>query len=770
MQSSSSSSSSHPIPAQSSFFNLALQHNTADWIRDIWLFASNPSADLCVNRALSDIMRHSGYWRQLLQRDFGLSRVYCDSLINAHQDPVATLRAVYQRLNHLKTNDISSVYQQYKDLILDPGVNFLPLSAIGPSYPEIKEDQRQFYLCEAIRLGNTELAAHILLQVLLPVPENSRRYMLLQQWISWDTIDVAIKIATQSTKKSSKDEVVGVDNTELLRRMLPHMEYHRFRKKVVNLILSNETISPANAEVTKDLNQIIANQGFYGAMVLLQRGAAPNRVTLMMACQRDYLSFQNEELIAKLVSLIPTYPQILDMTLCGPKSSDDRYFNHINNCLLKKADIALTQAVYESAKQFSSAFDRERLADLFRCLLEVIVMRGDLDALQQIEKKARKQIANQVVCLALQHGQLAILQHFIKQINKNTLLCTNEIFNAIMLCGHKSIVKYLVEEFKIFNLDEEEKSNNASDQGVISYLFGLWEQVRNGFESRRLSSKDYLLDLKTYWLASAAYKGNVDVFDYFRNEAPEDCKLMPDESTLGAAINHNQDAAVRYLIEACGIKPKKEHILYAGSWLHADISLYLINHCIADFTLQELPPQALMWNLIGNIEKPNDDLNQLLDWVLGPNGKQRGYQLDELISNLYTSTNAPMLAWLQAKFKRYHSADFLSTHRESSFRTFEYHVFHFLPDMIRDECRARWQSLYADAFHFYYQKYSRDLCSADVVSSSAVILSVIKPENMTEQKDQSSSQVQHEAPLVSTAATSSASNEERDEPRLGLRK
>jgi hypothetical protein len=683
-----------------SFFQFSFEQGPTELIREIFLWTSNPPENLSFNSTARDAMRHTAYWGQLLKRDFGLSSEYCGSLVHT-QNPVGTLRAVYQRLTHLKTEH-PAVYRKYKTLILGCGVNFPPLSAIGPVYPAIAANQQLFYLCEAIRLKNSAFAAHILLQIFSETNKDDRK---LLKFIDETTLNLAMNLATKTSKKASKDEATGVDNKALLKRIAPYYADDSLVNKVIHLVLHNESLSPTDTQATDDLHETIESEQYHLAIILLQKGATPNEETLLKTFHQDHTFRASDnlgkydELVLKLLNFIPTHPQLLNFPSINEKDFGTPIACFICHYLLQKADVALAEASYESAKKFPAIYNNKRLEKLLLCLLKVAVISGNLATLKKYEKILKKRTTVEIICFAIEHNQLDILQHFIQQLDKNTLLCTDDIMQAIKACPHKNIVKYLVEEFKLFQLDNDMANiHHLSSQSMMTHLFGFWNAL---WHTSLQPAKQCVLDLKKSWINQAVLRDHIDVLDYLIYQAPENNRLQPKAWVLEHAVLKGKTSAARYLIEKCGIKPTKEHVHKARWGGHYELSVYLLSHRL-DFTSAELNANHLMEGMIGRMEKPNDAVNKVLDWLMSPEGQQRGYQPDDLESHLHTAVSTPLLAWLKAKFQT-HADDFFSNHREDFDDDFS--IEQFFPKITHDVCNKHWDTLALEAFQFYYQQY-----------------------------------------------------------------
>jgi hypothetical protein len=640
-------------------------------------------------------------------------------MIPAHQNPTATLRAIYQRLIHLKKQH-PETYQYYKDIIIDRGIPFLPLYAMGPIYPAIDAAEYSIYLVEAIRFKNTGLVQHILLQMFSDESEFSaegrRELWGLSDWI----FEIAAEMAIKTTKKSSKEEATSVDHQALLRRIRPHLD--RVRGKVADSILFDQRISPSDQQATEDLNRFIGVGWFSVAIKMLQRGVVPNEQSIVYFSQGNF----NGDLFFEFIKFVPQYPQLLNVLSMGHLLASKK------DILLKKADVELIEAIYKSAEQFPLIYDSHCLAIIRWCLLESAVIRGNLSVLQAYEKNTKESIATDVICFAIEHDQLAILQHFMRQVDKNTLICSRRIANTIIDCPHLRIVKYLVEEVKLL----ERESNLAG------YLVEIWQSIKH---QKRNFVTQCLSELKQDWLGhTVMHSRRIDVFDYLISQAPEHCRLTPTGETLQLAIDFNQEAAARYLIERCGIQPNKKQLygLHHYPRRNPGLAVYLLGRFLDDS--EALVSRYIQWNLISQKQKPNDTTNKALDWLMGPEGKKQGINQDDLESKLilraddFQSYNVgiPMLAWLAAKLKIKISKASLEARAHAA-------IGHCIGEMgssyISTSCVQSWKKMYLEAFDFYYQKYQQDLRSVEA-SSSAVILRAVTKDNAVEEKSHALSQ------------------------------
>jgi hypothetical protein len=756
----------------SSYFRFS--HDFGPLIREILLFADHPPENLCVSKEWSAAIDHPAYWRQLLQRDFGLPCDYSNSLVNTGQDPTATLRAVYQRLTHLKACQ-PVVYQAYKTLILDCGINFLPLSAIGPFYPAIPAEQRRFNLCEAIRLKNTGLAAKLLLQIFPDITTLSNQHQISEfanTFVNDVTLNIAIELATKGSKKSTKAEIAAVDQKELLRFLSPFYlrSEHPSTCNMIQHILRDEKIWPTGPTTAHDLNTVILYGQFYLATKLLQKGVIPNQNTLKITLSSagfttTHLNTYND-LVFGLIKLIPNYPHLLNMDLIGDKDMEVSYFHKLSEHLFNTADVKLANTIYNLAKHFPHVFDDNRLEQLLTCLMRIAVMNGDISTIQAHEKQIGSKTTEYMLCFAIVRGQLAVVRHLIKQFDKNTLLCTETITQVIKSCSHTHIVKYFIEEFKLFQMDGAVvEIKPESHSSMMKSLLNSWHQACNA--AKRILFKRaiaHLSDLKESWLEWAVAKGNINVIDYLTKQAPDDCQLKPTNAALSWAFRDNQEAAVRYLIEDYGFKP---NYAFIDELTRARPMVYFISQCL-DQLSPALTPEKEIWKAISRMAKPTDAANKVVDWLLSPEGTKRGYRLgyhlDKLKMCLHHQMSAPMVAWLMAKLG-IESDNFYLEHIQRFDHSFN--IQHFLPRMEDTSCAAAWQNLYKNAIGFYYRQYCEEL-SAAKASSSAVILSVIRKENVVEQ-EQKSTVVTPITAQISLSLTASMSPSEPETDRPGLR-
>jgi hypothetical protein len=709
---SSSSSSIHPASAPHPFFNS--NHDLTDLLRSIFLYTSHPPEDLSVLcRQSSEAVKHPAYWRQLLIRDFDMPPHYWNAMIPAHQDPTATLKVIYQRLVHLKKQH-PETYQHYKDVIIDRGIHFLPLYAMGPVYPVIDAAERSFYLIEAMRLKNIGLAQHILLQMFPEKYDEEKQ----TEWffnLSDAIFDIAAEMATKTTQRSSKEEAADVDNQTLLRRMRPYLDNDRIR--VADSILSNTKISPSDKQATENLNILIQRGRLSVAIKMLQRGAAPNEES-MEYFSRILNHSDSDNFLFELIKLAPQYPQLLNV------SSLQYFCRSLIDVLREKADTALIEAIYNAAKQFPQIYNSNRFAEIRRCLLESAVIHGNLSALQTYEKNTRKKVAKDIIGFAIQHGQLAILQHFIGQVDKATLICSDRITRAIMLCSHLHIVKYLIEEVKLLDL--------KSSQSAVGYLLEVWQSIKH--RKHKVVEK-CLSGLRRSWLESAVIHGkHVDILEYLIYQAPEHCRLTPTSNILTYAVD---EAVARYLIERCGIRPQK-HQLYKS--YHFERNPVLGTYLLSQFldNMESLVSEDILWNVVSRRQKPNDTANKILDWFMGPEGKKRAVNREYLESHFLLHAKSyqshtigiPMLAWFAAKLKIEFSKESMDARAKS---VFENCICDRGSWYMTIAGASNWKKMYLEAFDFYYQKYQQDLRSVEA-SSSAVILRAVTKDNVVEEK------------------------------------
>jgi hypothetical protein len=721
-------------------------------LHEICLFAQNPVSELST---LSKAMNAVGYWKQVLKRDFEIPSQYCHLLTNGKQNPAKILKVVYQRLGYLKQSN-PKVYSHYKNVIIDSGIDFLPLSSIGPSFPVLDAAKRLFYLYEAIRLKNTRLAGHILLQL----PENELR----DGFVNTHTIEVATEMLT-------------LGDETLLRRMLPAVQCDALAQAcgfmLTGLILPvsmhqrldldfvSYVQPPSPQEMTKLLNAVILQEHYWMAIKLLQKGAIPDTLqNTLFITWKGFLP-DSWNLASKLLSFIPTHPALLNM----PTTDSDcslAFFRNLMRGLYRKADLKLAEAAYQIARQCSS-YKEHQIAELKWCLLEVAVRRGSLVTLQVYAKKIRQIDKINLISAAMQYDQLTILHYLLKKTDKETIISNEKIRNCIRGCSYKNIVKYLIEDYRLFQLDDkEEKAPHQVRRGIAGYLSGLWKDFNNAIQRQRLEPvKRELSFLMNAWLPRAASTGNIHILRYFLHEAPLDCRLPLKPRVLTAAVSHSQEAVVRYLIEDCGMIPERNHFFTVfDRSLSSDVSLsmYLLSRDLEILLTDRMPAATFSDRFrlrIMHLEKPTMALNQVVDWLMGPEGKKCDIRLNlhEIIAHFLPHMTCSMLAWAVAKLKMKDSRICLQFRIQ---RLNLWDDFHQNGLSIRkDEWLPALEDLYLEACQAFYRQHSRHLHGVEA-SSSAVILGELKNEEPVEQKQEVVSQEQSGLSLAASASSAVA--------------
>jgi hypothetical protein len=588
-------SSSSTFRTPSVFFQKA----PADILNEIFLLVDNPPEELQkIDHNLKEVLNTPHFWRQRLQREFGFSREYCKLITRDKKNPAAALRIVYRRFLHLEERSALNDLRYYKNIIINGCVDFPPLLATGPAYPVIDAAKCAVYLFEAITLKNIRFVEHILLQ-LFPVvseekcPDHSR---------------------TGYVNRDSIDAVIEVNNFELLARMLPHANDQSDRNRI-QFILEHSNI-PSADQAIRFLHRVIDKQeGVLATYLLLQKKVMPNQDTLGLALSREICP----NFIVKLLEMIPTHPQLLTF------SEWDVFCKFVR--ILQKIDFDLMKSICKIIEK--SSHTDAYIKEIQKYLLRRAVKEGDLPTIQSYEKLLKKESIIDLTTLAIQHGHLPILQHFIKQLDKKTILTKTDMRQAIRDCRHKNIIQYLMEEFKLFEPEDEGNGLSAGLRVLIDCEFN---------ES---------------WLTQLATDEHFDVLKYLINEAPTQRRLQPSGETLKQAARNGCITVAEYLIEHCKMIPTTEMITIVRPQYH-DGMIYLLSQCLSqsDITPTRFPPSKF-FKVMRQMDQPNEAVEKILDWMTGPEGKKRGFQLglNNLTENIDEFDKLPMLAWLAAKLK-----------------------------------------------------------------------------------------------------------------------
>jgi hypothetical protein len=663
-------------------------------------------------------------WKQLLQRDFGIPHTYCHAMIQDKKNPAIVLRAVHQRLTYLKKEN-PRVYSHYRYIIIESGVDFLPLSATGPSYPVVDAKKRAFYLYEAIRLRNIGLAAHLLLQL-----DNES----LKQFVNPDTIEVAIEM---TTKKQG----------ELLRRLLPYAPTSVLRE-VMQWFLA-EHKSSSSVEATNLFVKMVGACHFGIAIKLLQAGVAPNSNALESLFEHNLFMGarpREQELALELVSLVPQYPQLLRVSKkCLETSAGEdewtcpgdftTFIGNLWGSLHKKASFELAEAIYKVAKQIPSVYNKKRLAFMKSDLLDIAVISGNLSAIQSLQQSLDLEDKISLVCRAIEEGQLSILQHLVTQMDKKTFVSSERIRDRIeRRCPHKNIVKYLVEQYKLLELDNYK-------------------------------------DLKASWLKRAASEGHVDLVNYFIADAPTEYRLLPTEDMLSDAISRRKIAVMQSLIKKHHMKPTEDDFREArtqGGMMAVQLFDYFLDKALSDVS-----PKEFMKMLSQNIAVLSHLANWFSDTFTGPKAISRGFKLsaDDVKAHIDSNFHCSTQAWLAAKFEMAIDQNILTASANSVFNAFKSRSNHYDGDEVAVQCRQAFADLYLVAFQAFCRQY-REL-HRNEVSSTAMVLSEIQKAKPEEQKQQvacqESSRLSLAAPAATSASVSTSSSLDVENPSKRMR-
>jgi hypothetical protein len=663
-----SSSSSNSIATPSSFF----QSLHPDLMGQTLLYLSDLDDLRKVNRSLRKEIDYAPHWRQRLQSDFGLSLDYCKLITKDKKNPGAALRIIYQRLAHLKAEHLHTYRECYENNIIKHSIDFPPLLATGPVYPVVDEAKRVGYLAEAMRLRNLRFAESLFLQM-----------------ISEASGEVSVVIFEQMIEVAAE-----LHNMTLLERMLSceidpaHVERIEFALSCIRRLSSDQMATDLFHPAIKNGQYVLATH------MLLQKKVNLTKTTLaFVVSKREYNNYDHKNLILELARMAQAEPALLNF----PNSS---VFNSFVDVLREKADITLLETIYQS---LDSSPEYQEI--LRTCLLECIVMSGDLSRIKSYEqdKKLTEKEWYQLTRFAIKHGQLSILKHVIHTQDKSTLINDASVRYNIKSCHYKKIVKYLVEEFKLFeSLDHEEKSeashvsqNNGKPLSVLAASFGWYN-----------------------WLEAATQWGRPEVVKYLVHEAPIMFRLTATEATLGDAIIFNQVASARYLVESCGIKPTRDHVRRAASQGYHELVVYLLSQCL-DISTDDLSSKQLLLYM-RRLNQPNDAVNKALDWLTGPEGVKRGFQfnLEALIEGLSARyDNLSMVSWLATKLNipiSLHALDRIRVRLADDITRFHMHYWG------RTQVSQLWEAIFSDILISLGHTALRPVCETnhDRLSSS----------------------------------------------------
>jgi hypothetical protein len=695
MQSSGSSSSSSQVIRPPAFFQTAY----SDLISEVLLFASNPLNELSLlNHNINKAMHLPGYWRRLLNRDFGLSLTF----INNNIKP-ADARIVYQRLVYVTTKKKpkDNKYRGfYETIILEGGVNFFPLFATCASYPTIDTEMLSAYLIEALNVRNVRLAERILLQ-LFPEPSKTPEhkynlYHFVDQW----TINIAIETS----------------NHELLQRMLP---YTKSQKDIdtIHWVLESSQLSRASAEATRYLNRAIEMYQYTIASQLLRENVAPNEMTLTLALSSPIPDDRALDVIHQLFRLVDRYPQLLKLAMPASISREkdwhrEKVWENVNTAffiaLYKIADVKVIEKIYRAASQLPCVFDSYFLKKIKTCLLKVAVMDEDLLTIQSYQQELSKVDKQELLCFAISQNQLAMTKYFIQSFQKNDIVNTYEIHEAIQRSNHKNIVKYFIEEFKLFECESNDKCST------------------DDIDLREMHLKFMLNSFSVSWLRNAASTRNLDLLTYIINAASEEDKIGYLQEAMSHAIDRNQEAVARYLIEDCRIPA--DMMNYARSAFdkqHFELSIYFLsrrmNTALLAFSSTELV------SIIIQMNNPNDALERVFDGLIHP---ESIYPIDAatLRANILTliddskfrPLNPQMIAWLAAKLKIEIPADSLKK-MARYLASYDNDFSFVICPADTTQYRFMREDICLDVYHAFYQQFSQNKNSKDEASSQALL-------------------------------------------------
>jgi hypothetical protein len=670
---SSSSSSSKPR-TEHPFFKPGLE----DLIRHTWFFASNSPEQLSlINRTTSHAINHPTYWRQLLQRDFGMSPKYCNRITEGKKavDHVKVLRMVYLRLQHSKETHRGIYNIFYHPLIIGREINFPPLIATIAPFPDIDETDLSFYLYESIRLRNTRLAEHILLRLF---PEGG---MPRHEFVDNDTINIAIE----------------TDNIPLLNRMLPNklissangFPVENYYHNRIEWILNHSAVPPSAAEATGYLNQAIYKNEIAFASILLRKGATPNSDTLKITASHVVDSYFPDQrrlrLVCEILSWVQKQPTLLNMTM-APHQDFEAIFSRIYTRLVEKQDLNLIQAVCESAAGFPALFNEVRLHMLRMSFFRIAVMCGALSNLQSppwpLESLGVKgAIINQLISIAIDHGQLEIVKHLIAQLDKNDVVLTKNVRDAIRCCRYLNVVQYFMEEFK----EVESKQNGSSPKKLNSLL------------------ETPLIDVQA-WLNLVVQLSPLDIIHYFVNKAPAPFRLTPTPNTLELAIRSNQVNVVRYFVENCNLKIDKTCLYYAimqDPKIYGSSAAYLLSQCLNDVSPAHCSSRQIL-KAVHHMRQPNEPANKVLDWLTGPESKNRGFTLhpDDFTGSVDSKEeNFKMLAWMSVKLNMKISPLILDHMIDVIFQSTQ----------MDSACRPAWKKILTESYAIFHAQFESAL-------------------------------------------------------------
>jgi hypothetical protein len=479
----------------------------------LYTFTDSYSVDLkTIDQQSYRVVSSRGYWRQLLQRDFGMPPQYFRWIIEKNDDEataVFKLRTVYKRLAIVESRHPEH-YKFYKTL-LDVGINFLPLTSMRAPFPDFDTQVMLLYFNEALILEHVPLIEHILQKVFI---ENVAK----EEFVHHFTVKAAVAAATIIKNKTLLNKIRDT--------------YGEYSDVYDDVQLCIEVLTQEKLLLETEATQFLHDCMYYGclddARKLLENGTKPNERTLKLAF--DYKV--KNDFIFYLLNLSGQYPRLLfEVAL-----NDEGYGNKLIKFLAQHADAKFVQHFWEIA--YDNDLFKYR-GSLFRALhdlsLQNAATQGDLAYIKrkQIDPERVEVLLRQ----AIRGGQLEVLeylnlpQHFgVRALFQHyDAVCT-----VLEKCPHKNIVKHCVENLGVTQSTSSEENADSS--------------------RKRLSK------LLQEWPIHAAKYGNLEVLNYFLHEAPQDFKLPAVSLILETAMIHNKEVIVQYIVEKLKQFPTPDNV------------------------------------------------------------------------------------------------------------------------------------------------------------------------------------------------------------------
>jgi hypothetical protein len=573
-------------------------------LQHIFTFTGKPRDLGLTNKQAYLAVNSPAYWRQILQRDFGMPSSYFSYITknDTPADAIKKYQIVYQRLDHLKTNHNRLYYTLYATLLASC-TDFLPLTVTTAPFSLATTDHNLIltYFIEAIRLKNTPLIACILEHVFMKQPD----YPQLVSFICIDSIIAAkdtknIALLKSMHKKCSKKDLLWY-NIEATLQEIPYSEHPESKQ------------APTDKSSTNYFNYLIRDHQFDTAYKLLQSGFVPDFDKLVMPFYKNL----PKNIGLHLLGFAETHPPFLHKLTQLIPLETIRLFEFLvtidNVFIIKKLYAALSH----------SQLDLTHLLLLREHFLLLAAAGGYWRMIQDVKLNPKdchdNELISDLLMSAINHGQEYVVQQILTHFGKDRLF-EYRIIATIFDCPHKNIVKYLVEDVQLVALAKNKK------------------EIPDHFSDYK-SPKQRLLSGLEGWLLSAASVGAVDVLRYLRHEAPQ--ALRPgiyEIPTLSLALlthdrmstRHFNDkrgkAIAEYFVEECSYVPTVDDVKVAITENLYDVTFYLLKKSptvqLGSFRNTE--------KLCHLLREPISPTRDLFAWLIGPEGRKQGFQFSLL--------------------------------------------------------------------------------------------------------------------------------------------